>query len=120
MKLLLFVLTLTITSISFANPGGGHSHDHGHGHSHGGGHSHDEAPAIRKEQTGVIGREHVQRLVDSKKIDSSWLRSSFDKSIMKKNEWLVTFVNEKGIKGKILYIFLEKSGKFVAANFTGK
>ncbi len=114
MKTLTFLMAITLTSISFASPGAGHSHDHGHGHSHG------EAPTISKEKTGEIGRTHIQRLVKEKKIDSSWLNSDFDKSVIKKNEWLVTFNNKNGVKGKKLYIFLKKSGEFVAANFTGK
>ncbi|MFT6071007.1 MAG: hypothetical protein ACJAT2_002856 [Bacteriovoracaceae bacterium] len=111
MKLLFILITLSLTSLSFAGPGGGHSH--GHGHSHG-------APKIKKERTGVIGRTHIERLVKAKKIEASWINSKFDKSVMKKNEWVVTFDNEKGVKGKKLYIFLKDSGEFVAANFTGK
>jgi hypothetical protein len=111
MKTLAFLVTMTLTSISYAEPGGGHSH--GHGHSHG-------APAINKEKTGEIGRHHIQRLIKAKKLEASWVNSKFDKSEIKKDEWLVTFDNEKGVKGKKLYIFLKKSGEFVAANFTGK
>ncbi|PIK14099.1 DUF6488 family protein [Halobacteriovorax sp. JY17] len=111
MKIITILITLTLTSISFAGPGGGHSHGHGHSHS---------APMISKEKTEKIGREHIQRLIKAKKIDTSWLNSKFDKSEMKKNEWIVTFDNDKGVKGKKLYIFLKKSGGFVAANFSGK
>jgi hypothetical protein len=111
MKFSTILVILTLTSLSFAGPGAGHSH--GHDHSHG-------TSAIRKEKTGEIGRHHVQRLVKAKKIDASWLKSKFDKSIMVKNEWLVTFNNDEGVKGKKIYIFLKKSGEFVAANFTGK
>ena len=107
MKILTILMVLTLTPISFAGPGG-------HGHSH------EKAPVITKEKTSEIGRFHIKRLVKAKKIDSSWNKSKFNKSEMKKNEWLVTFDNEKGIKGKKLYIFLKKSGEFVAANFTGK
>lgn len=111
MKFLAILVTLTLTSISFAGPGAGHSHGHGHSH---------EAPAIIKDKTEEIGRYHIKRLIKSEKIDSSWSESKFDQSVMKKNEWLVTFDNDKGVKGKKLYIFLKKSGEFVAANFTGK
>ena len=115
MKNLLLIGTFLLAFSSFAGPGGGHSH--GHGHSHG-------APKISKVKTGEIGRNHVERLVKAGKIDSSWKKSTLDKSekktFGKKTEWVVTFDNEKGVKGKKLYIFLKLSGEFVAANFTGK
>ncbi len=112
MKYLLIALTL----VSFNSlAGSGHDHSHGHGHSHG-----HEKREIKKSRTGVIGRVQVERLVHEKKIDASWKRSSFDKSVLKEGEWLVTFTNDKGVKGKKLYIFLKTSGEFVAANFTGK
>jgi hypothetical protein len=115
MKNLLLIGTLLISFTSFAGPGGGHSH--GHGHSHG-------APKISKEKTGELGRSHIERLIKSGKLDASWKSATFDKSEKKnfkgKTEWVVTFNNEKGVKGKKLYIFLKLSGDFVAANFTGK
>ncbi len=127
MKIITLISVLVSMSIlSFASyAGDGHGHSHGNEHSHGGGHSHShETNEIAKEQTGVIGRTHVERLIKLKKIDSSWKSSMFDKSEKKsfkgKTEWLVTFKNEKGVKGKKLYIFLKLSGEFVAANFTGK
>ena len=42
------------------------------------------------------------------------------KKFGKKTEWVVTFNNKKGLKGKKLFIFLKLNGDFVAANFTGK
>lgn len=109
MKILTILLILTLSSLSLAGPGGGHSHGNGHSHVH-----------VTKEKTIELGRLHIQRLVKSKKIDASWLKSKFDKSKKVKNEWLVTFVNEKSSKGRVLYIFLKMSGEFVAANFSGK
>lgn len=115
MKNLLLIGTLLLSFSSFAGPGGGHSH--GHGHSHG-------APKISKEKTGEIGRYHVERLVKAGKLEASWKSSTLDKSekktFGKNTEWVVTFDNAKGVKGKKLYIFLKLSGEFVAANFTGK
>jgi len=75
---------------------------------------------VSKEKTGEIGRYHVERLIKVQKINPSWKKAKFDKSVMVKKEWLVTFTNKKGVKGKKLYIFLKKSGEFVAANFSGK
>lgn len=115
MNTLILLTALLLSTVSFAGPGGGHSH--GHGHSHG-------APAISKEKTGEIGRYHVERLVKAGKLNASWKSAKFDKSEKKvfsgKKEWVVTFDNDKGVKGKKLYVFLKLSGEFVAANFTGK
>mgnify|MGYP006269865545 CR=1 FL=1 len=115
MKTLIILTSLILSTASFAGPGGGHSH--GHGHSHG-------THKISKEKTGELGRSHIERLIKSGKLDSSWKSATFDKSEKKnfkgKTEWVVTFNNEKGVKGKKLYIFLKLSGDFVAANFTGK
>jgi len=81
-------------------------------------------PAINDEAAKATGLTHIARLVKAKKIDSTWTKAIFDKAVKKnygkKTEWLVTFNNEKGVKGKKLYIFLKPSGEFVAANFTGK
>lgn len=119
MKTLILALSLILSTAGFTQSG--HSHDHGHDHGHG--HSH-EAAAIPKEKTGEIGRTHVERLIKSKKLDASWKSAVFGKSEKKKfkdrTEWVVTFNNEKGVKGKKLFIFLTESGEFVAANFTGK
>lgn len=100
---------LTFSSLSLAGPG--------HGHSHGN-------PAISLEKTKAIGRYHVERLVKSKKIDASWSSSTYAKSekkkFGKKVEWIVIFENKSGVKGKKIYIFLNLSGEYIAANFTGR
>lgn len=74
------------------------------------------------ESAHLVGNCHVRRLVDAGKIDSSWKKSELkeSKALEKTKEWLVTFENSKGKKGKILYIFLTMRGSFVAANFSGK
>ncbi|MCO4795566.1 MAG: hypothetical protein KC493_17745 [Bacteriovoracaceae bacterium] len=115
MKKIVFIFVIGLSTACFAGPGGGHSHGHSHSHS---------KPKISKEKTGEIGRYHIERLVKSGKIEASWKSSTFDKSVKKtfngKKEWIVTFDNEKVVKNKKLYIFLNLSGKFIAANFTGK
>lgn len=113
MKSLILFLIFTLSTSVFAGTG----HSHGHGNSH-------KVVALSQKETGVIARTHVARLVKSEKIDVTWKSAVLDKS-EKKNfnghtEWVVTFNNEKGIKGKKLYIFLKESGAFVAANFSGK
>jgi hypothetical protein len=115
MKALILLTSLVLSTGSLAGPGGGHSHDHDHDHG---------APKISKEKTGEVGRSHIERLIKSGKLNASWKSATFGKSEKKsfkdKTEWVVTFNNEKGTKGKKLYIFLKLSGEFVAANFTGK
>jgi hypothetical protein len=110
MKLHIILTTLILSFTSYAGPGApGHSH---------------AAPAIAKESTSAIGRYHVERLVKKGKIDKSWMNSEFEKTVKKtfgkRKEWVLTFTNSKGVKGKKLYIFLKMSGEFVAANFSGK
>ena len=116
MKISLMLIMAVFSLSSYAGPGSGHSH--GHGHSHG------NQKVISKAKTISVGRYHVKRLVKAGKIDKSWLQSIHDKSIEKKYgkriEWVVTFDNARGVKGKKLYIFLKLSGDFVAANFSGK
>ena len=104
MKYLLVSLFTFFSLPLFAE--GGHGHGHGHSHGDGHGHSHKKRD-IKKSRTGVIGRIQVERLVNEKKIDESWKMSSFEGSVLKDGEWLVTFKNEKGVKGKKLYIFLK-------------
>ncbi len=105
--------------------GTGHGHSHGNGHSHGHGHSHGSKPSnFTAEQAKESAEGKIRVLIFQDKIDKSWEKAKFDKAAVKefkgKKEWLVTFTNEKGVKGKKLYIFLKLNGEFVAANFTGK
>jgi hypothetical protein len=118
MKSLILVLSLFFLKTSFAGTGHGHSHKHSNGHSH------NHKPAeISIEKAKAIGIEQISNLIKRKKIDKSWTKAVFDKTEKKtfsgKKEWVVTFTNEKGKKGKKIYIFLQLSGKMIAANFTG-
>lgn len=116
MKKLLIILTLTFSFSLFAGPGHEHSHG-GHGHSH-------ASSNVSKEKTVQIGMTHINRLVKLEKLDKSWLKAKYEKTIKKtfgkRKEWVVTFDNVKSTKGKKLYIFLKLSGRFLGANFTGK
>lgn len=117
MKILVLIISLSFSLTLLSGPG----HKHGGGHSH----SHEKkVPVVSKEKTIELGKSHIERLIKKGKIDASWKNATHEKSIQKvfkdKKEWLVTFDNENGLKGKKLYIFLKLSGEFVAANFTGK
>lgn len=117
MKALILITMFVMGTTAWAGPGHSHSHTKPGGHSHG-------PTTLNQKEAKEAGEFHVERLVKLKKIDKSWLKATHEKSEQKKfgkkTEWLVTFLNEKGVKGKKLYIFLKPSGEFVAANFTGK
>jgi len=110
MKLHIILISLLLGLSVTAGPGGpGHSH---------------ATPSIAAESTTAIGRYHIERLVKKKKLDSSWVKAKFEKVVKKKfgsrKEWVLTFLNPNGKKGKKLFIFLSLSGEFIAANFSGK
>lgn len=100
------------------------------GHSHGpGGHTHSHAkaaPAITEEQAKEKSKEELSRLVKAGKLEASWSAAEFlsieKKESKGKQEWLAKFKNAAAAdKAKAeLFVFLEMSGKFVAANHTGK
>lgn len=114
---LLIVGGLLVGSYSFAGPG--------HGHSHG---LIDPCKKLAtsdvKKSSVQVGQCHINRLIKKGKINASWKDASYKESVKKdfsgRKEWVVTFGNEKGEKGKTLYIFLNLKGGFVAANFSGK
>ncbi len=117
MKTLVFLMILSLTSITYAGTGHGHSHGSG-GHGHG---SVKKSKIIGEKEAEKIARDKIRVLAFQEKVNASWneaIRASAE--IKDKKEWLVTFTNEKGIKGKTLYIFLKLDGEFIAANFTGK
>lgn len=96
----------------------------GEGHSHGpGGHSHSHVAPIGEDKVKVRAQEEIARLIKKGKLEDSWekaeLVSSEKKAFKGKEEWLVTYKNEVSEK-KSLFIFLSLSGKFIAANHTGK
>lgn len=117
MKTLVLLITLSLTFTSYAGPGGGHSHGHGQG------------TPVKKANIGAkeaekLARNKVRVLAFQEKINTSWneakLATAELKDIKGKKEWALTFTNDKGVKGKKLFVFLKSSGEFVAANFTGK
>ena len=89
------------------------------------GHQEHEAPAELDEPGAQErARKEIDRLIARKKLDASWKaaahKATEKKPIKKTWEWLVTFENATAAKDKVLYVFLRPTGKFVAANFTGK
>jgi hypothetical protein len=89
------------------------------------GHDDHDAPAELDEPGAQErARKEIDRLIARKKLDASWKEATHKatekKPVKKTWEWLVTFENAAATKDKVLYVFLRPTGKFVAANFTGK
>ncbi|MBT3983226.1 MAG: hypothetical protein HOE90_17870 [Bacteriovoracaceae bacterium] len=98
--------------------------------------NHHHGKKIKKDQVIVRAKFELGKLVKNEKLEKSWLEAtivSFEiKTFEKKNksgkvlktikEWVVSFNNAKikDEKKKILFIFLNLKGKFVAANFSGR
>lgn len=121
---LAIIISLLITISAPALAGEGHSHSHGGGHKHShGGHSHSHAAPIEEDAVKIRAQEEITRLIKKGKLEDSWSKaeyiSSEKKSFKGKKEWLVTYKNEASEK-KNLFIFLSLSGRFIAANHTGK
>lgn len=92
---------------------------------HGGGHSHSDKNPATKTEIVKDAKSHIQKLLKSKKIPTTWNDAKFGRIIKKefsgKSEWVVTFENDKAPKGKQkIYLFFKASGSFLAANFSGK
>lgn len=118
----LAIVGFFVTSGALAEEG--HSHGAGHSHSHGGhSHSHGAEAAINEDQAKTRSHEEITRLIKKGKLDAGWSTAEFvsaEKRANKgKEEWLLTYKNDASEK-KNLFVFLSASGKFVAANHTGK
>lgn len=114
-KALTMIITLTTTTL-FAS--GGHSHDAHGGHSH-------HAP-VSQDKAQEKAFSMVHSFVKKKVIDKSWSSAKLDtiekKMIQGKEEWLIVFTNTiiKDKSKEKLYVFLTLSGRYIAANYTGK
>lgn len=108
MKILIILVSAMLANYTFAGIGGQPGHSH----------------AVDAQKAEELARKQIQVLIFQEKIDQSWAQASLGSSEIKnfesKKEWLLIFENNKGVKGKKLYIFLKLDGSFVAANFTGK
>lgn len=113
-KSLLLSFTLGLFSI-MAVAGGNHGH----------GHSHSNTP-VNQATAKTKATKIIANFVKQKTIDNSWAsipaKSSAKKTFDGKQEWVVSFVNEKvaDAKKRTLYVFLTVSGDYIAANYTGK
>lgn len=112
LKTLLLSLSLTLFSmVAIAGSG------HGHGHSH---------EPVNKTTANSKATKIVASFIKQKTLDKSWagttVNSSEKKTFDGRQEWVVSFVNEKvtDVKKRKLYVFLTLSGDYIAANYTGK
>ena len=93
----------------------GSNHDHGH--------SHVEVTQVQVEKAAI---DKILSLVDKGKLDSSWKSTpakQSTKTLFGRNmEWVVSFKNGKisDKEKQTLYMFYSLSGKYLAANYTGK
>lgn len=116
MKLKKLLLSLTLALFSMAAIAGG-GHEHGHGHSH---------EPVNQITANSKATKIVASFIKQKILDNSWagtaVNSSEKKTFNGKQEWVVSFANEKvtDVKKRKLYIFLTLSGDYIAANYTGK
>ena len=116
MRKIVFCLMVLIAFTTAPALGGG-GHDHGSNSDHG--------PAVKLSQTQIIEKAsgYVAGLVEKGKLDAFWAQvkpqEAKDNSAY---EWVVTFSNPEieDPEQKTLYMFLTLSGKYIAANFTGK
>lgn len=113
------LISAVIMSILFASPafaGGGHEHSQDGGHSHG---TISSAAVIAKAD------KKVQQLIKSGKIDKNWAgkKASVKKKQFKNGmEWVVSYKNAamKDAEKQDLYLFYTLSGRYIAANYSGK
>ena len=114
LKILLLGFTLGLFSI-MAVAGGGH--DHGHGHSH---------SPVDQTTANATATKIIASFIKQKTLNKSWASTTVSSSEKKvfndRQEWVVSFINEKVAddKKRKLYIFLTLSGDYIAANYTGK
>ena len=111
---LVFSLILFLSPLT-ALAGGGH----GHGHSH-------SAVSISQSQAETTASKRVAILIEKEKINANWKSVAVANAEVKMNgdhpEWVVTYKNSKASdpSRSTLYIFLSATGKYIAANFSGK
>lgn len=114
MQLKAIVLGLTIGLFSITAIAGS-GHDHGHSHS-----------PVNQATAKAKATKTIASLVKQKTIAESWssipAKAVEKKTFNGKQEWVVSFVNEKvtDTEKRQLYIFLTLSGEYIAANYTGK
>ncbi len=122
MKKIIFCLMVMMAFTAapvFGADGCGHDHGAHAGHDHG----NDNAAELTQSQIQEKASGYVAKLVEKGKLDASW--EEIAPKEVKENEaheWVVTYANPQieDTEKQTLYLFLSLSGKYIAANFTGK
>lgn len=90
------------------------------------GHKHKKV-VVTEKKAKAKARVSVVRLVEQGKLSKGWKESKLVSSEKIKNkkggeDWMMKFKNSmpQGKEKTILYVFLNKWGQYLAANFTGK
>ena len=108
------LLFLLIFSLSFVSETSAHSNHH------------HAKKKVSQTTINSKAQKHIEVLIKKKKLPSSWrkatLLSSEKKRFKGRIEWLITFRNANAPDNakKVLYMFFNVYGNFLAANFTGK
>lgn len=94
-------------------------------HKHGPGGTHTQAKAINANEAKEAAKDVVKKLAEKGKLDKSWIKltaaSATQKKFKDQTEWVVTFNNPAGAKGKQkLFVFLSMNGDYLGANHTGQ
>ena len=89
---------------------------------HAEGEEHPVKKLIESSEAKAIAINKVNELTEKGTIDKSWLNAKHikteKKKFKKRTDWVVTLKRDDN--SKILYIFIDLYGKYLAANFTGK
>lgn len=107
---------LTLTAPAFA-AGEDHAHDAGGGHSH---------ATISDSEATAKATQKIVELISNGKLDKSWsgiaAAKTEQKDFGKGKEWVVSFANTAVADAtkQTLYVFLDASGHYLAANYSGK
>ncbi len=122
-KSIFCLLVLVIFAVAPADGENGHDHACDGSHEHADGHGHDHAADLSQGRVIEKASGYVAKLVDKGNLDASW--QGVSPAEVKENdahEWVVTFFNPdiEDPEKQTLYMFLTMSGKYIAANFTGK
>lgn len=82
--------------------------------------------SVDGERAAEVASNKVRELVDTGKLDDTWLEATKRPTVEKKEfekgpEWVITYVNgsESDPSKKTLYVFISMTGRYIAANFTG-
>ncbi|TBV80702.1 MAG: hypothetical protein EYX74_05315 [Desulfobulbaceae bacterium] len=93
---------------------------------HGGpaGRGHDHSAELSQSQILAKASAFVAMIAGAGKLEDSWIgvKPQEAQKDKRRHQWVVTFFNPevKNLEKQTLYMFLDLSGNYIAANFTGR